>query len=126
MSQHVRVFVIDDSEIARELVQEILAEEGYEVETSDTPFLVAARLTMFRPDLILLDLRMPGLTEDKLPGVIAAFRSACDATVLLHSAHERVEVMRLVKHAGADGSIEKTDDDATFVGRVRVWISRRG
>jgi two-component system OmpR family response regulator len=120
-----RVFVIDDSDISRELIGEILSEHGFEVESSESPFDLSGRLGRFRPDIILLDLRMPGMTEDKLPHVISLYRAACDARVLLHSAHDRVEVMRIVKNAGADGSIEKTDDDATLVERVKLWMNRR-
>jgi FixJ family two-component response regulator len=121
-----RVFVIDDSEIARELLTLILESNDFQVESSETPFELGPRLARFQPSVILLDLRMPGLTEEKLPAVVAAFRAACRAFVVLHSAHDRVEVMRIVKHAGADGSIEKTDDDELFVERVQQWADKRG
>jgi DNA-binding NarL/FixJ family response regulator len=74
--------------------------------------------------LILLDLRMPGLTEDMLPAVVASYRAACNGFVVLHSAHEAAEVARIVGASGADGSIEKSDDDELFVECVREWASR--
>jgi CheY-like chemotaxis protein len=120
-----RVYVIDDSEIARELITLILDGSGFEVLSSETPFDIGAELARFQPAVILLDLRMPGLTEDQLPGVVAGYRAACKGSVVLHSAHEPVEVARIVERAGADGSIEKTDDDELFVQRVREWASRR-
>jgi two-component system, NtrC family, nitrogen regulation response regulator GlnG len=124
MTSSRRVFVIDDSEIARELVTMILEEHGLTVESSDSPFELGSRLTRFQPAVILLDLRMPGLTEEKLPAVVASFRSACRASVVLHTAHDRVEVMRLVQHGGADGYIEKSDDDEQFVERLTQWLER--
>ncbi|MFT3924643.1 MAG: response regulator [Myxococcales bacterium] len=119
-----RVFVIDDSEIARELITLILDSHGFEVEASHTPFDLDTALKTFQPALILLDLRMPGLTEARLPEVVQQYRAACNAHVVLHSAHDREEVARIVQNAGADGSIEKTDDDALFVERVSEWVSR--
>jgi CheY-like chemotaxis protein len=116
-----RVFVIDDSEIARELAGLILESHGFEVQSSDTPFGIAPQLTSFQPHLILLDLRMPGLTEEKLPIVVSICRAACSAHVVLHSAHDPTEVARVVRHAAADGSIEKTEDDEAFVASVRRW-----
>ena len=112
-------------EIARELITLILEGSGFEVESSETPFDIADKLTRFQPSVILLDLRMPGLTEDQLPAVVKSYRKACNGAVVLHSAHEPVEVARIVRDSGADGSIEKTDDDQLFVERVQEWTSRR-
>jgi CheY-like chemotaxis protein len=125
MTSPLRVYVIDDSEIARELISLILEGSDFQVESSETPFGIAAALTRFQPSVILLDLRMPGLTEEQLPTVVASYRAACNGAVVLHSAHEPVEVARIVRDSGADGSIEKTDDDQLFVDRVREWIDRR-
>ncbi len=125
MTSPPRVYVIDDSEIARELITLILEASGFQVESSETPFEIADKLTRFQPAVILLDLRMPGLTEERLPAVVKSYRKACDGAVVLHSAHEPAEVARIVRNSGADGSIEKTDDDQLFLERVQAWLSRR-
>lgn len=119
-----RVAVIDDSDIARDLIALILEEHGFEVVSHESPFGLGSSLKRFDPDLVLLDLRMPGLSEDNLRSVVASYRAACGAWVVLHSAHDRVEVVRILQHAGADGAIEKTDDDATFVERIRAWVEK--
>jgi CheY-like chemotaxis protein len=124
MTFPLRVYVIDDSEIARELITLILEGSDFQVESSESPFDLAAELTRFQPSLILLDLRMPGLTEAQLPAVVASYRAACGGFVVLHSAHEPNEVARIVHASGADGSIEKTDNDELFVERVREWATR--
>jgi CheY-like chemotaxis protein len=125
MTSPLRVFVIDDSEIARELITLILDSAGFEVESSPSPFDLGPALQTFQPALILLDLRMPGLTEARLPEVVQQYRAACGAFVVLHSAHDRDEVARIVQDSGADGNIEKTDDDALFVERVTEWTARK-
>ena len=119
-----RVVVIDDSDIARDLISMILEEHGFEVAAHDSPFGLGPSLKRFDPHLVLLDLRMPGVTEENLRSVVSSFRAACGAWVVLHSAHERVEVVRILQHAGADGSLEKTDDDAAFVERIRSWVEK--
>jgi len=124
MQQKGRVVVIDDSDIARDLISMILEEHGFEVVAHDSPFGLTGSLKRFDPHLVLLDLRMPGLSEDNLKSVVASYRTACNAWVVLHSAHDRVEVVRILQQAGADGSIEKTDDDSTFVERIRGWVER--
>ncbi len=124
IQQKGRVFIIDDSDIARDLISMILEEHGFEAVAHDSPFGLAGSLRRFDPHLVLLDLRMPGLNEENLKSVVASFRAVCSAWVVLHSAHDRAEVVRIVQQAGADGSIEKTDDDAMFVDRIRGWIER--
>lgn len=124
MQQKGRVVIIDDSDIARDLISMILEEHGFEVVAHDGPFGLTGSLRRFDPHVVLLDLRMPGLSEDNLKSVVASYRTACNAWVVLHSAHDRVEVVRILQQAGADGSIEKTDDDATFVERIRGWVER--
>lgn len=123
MSKPVRIFVIDDSEVARELVALILGEAGFDVATSVTPFHLHAALNAFKPALILLDLCMPGLTNDDLPRVVAEYRAACEAKVVLHSAHDGETVTRSVRSAQADGSLEKNDDDQEFVAKIRLLLA---
>jgi len=56
-----RVLVIDDNEAHRQVVAEVLADEGYQVAiaASGEAGLAAARAV--RPDVLLLDLLMPGM-----------------------------------------------------------------
>ncbi len=55
----VRVLVVDDDESIRQIVHLFLSEEGYEVFEASNGEAALALLPVFRPDLILLDLRMP-------------------------------------------------------------------
>jgi CheY-like chemotaxis protein len=49
-----RVLVIDDNEAHRQVVADVLADEGYQVS-------IAAEARASRPDVLLLDLLMPGM-----------------------------------------------------------------
>ena len=55
-----RVLVIDDEEDICETIAEIAESRGFEVATISDPSLVADKLVEFRPDIIMLDLMMPG------------------------------------------------------------------
>ncbi len=54
--------IVDDEEDARDLIASVLAEAGYLVDVARDGFEAINRLTAVRPDLVLTDLRMPGLT----------------------------------------------------------------
>lgn len=61
MSMPCRVLVIDDNEAHRQVVADVLSDEGYQVSiaASGEDGLAAARAA--RPDVLLLDLLMPGM-----------------------------------------------------------------
>jgi CheY-like chemotaxis protein len=57
-----RVLVVDDEEMIRRIVSTILEAEGYRVAAAEEGATALRMIEADRPDLVLLDLRMPGLT----------------------------------------------------------------
>lgn len=53
--------IVDDDQDARELIGEVLVEAGYTVEVAGDGFEAMAKLPRALPDLVLTDLRMPGM-----------------------------------------------------------------
>lgn len=56
-----RILVVDDEPNARKALSEILTDEGYAVETASDGFRALGALPTMEPDLVLTDLKMPGL-----------------------------------------------------------------
>jgi CheY-like chemotaxis protein len=56
-----RILVVDDEEDIRLLYQEVLEEEGYEVELAGGGEEALEKLKQWKPDLVTLDLKMPGI-----------------------------------------------------------------
>jgi DNA-binding NtrC family response regulator len=56
-----RILIVDDESNARAALSEILREEGYATETAADGFKALGKLDEFTPDVILTDLKMPGL-----------------------------------------------------------------
>jgi DNA-binding NtrC family response regulator len=61
MPQRGRILIVDDESNARAALSEILREEGYATETAADGFKALGKLDEFTPDVILTDLKMPGL-----------------------------------------------------------------
>ncbi len=61
MAQRGRILIVDDESNARAALSEILREEGYATETAADGFKALGKLDEFTPDVILTDLKMPGL-----------------------------------------------------------------
>ena len=55
------ILVVDDEPDALALLTSILTEEGYRVRPADSGSLALASVAISPPDLILLDMRMPGM-----------------------------------------------------------------
>jgi len=61
MTNGQRIFVVDDEESIRLLLQEDLADDGYQVAVFANGNDVLSTLETSQPDLIILDIRMPGI-----------------------------------------------------------------
>jgi DNA-binding NtrC family response regulator len=61
MAHRGRILIVDDESNARAALSEILREEGYATETAADGFKALGKLDEFAPDVILTDLKMPGL-----------------------------------------------------------------
>jgi CheY-like chemotaxis protein len=62
MADRKRVLVVDDEEMMRELVASMLESEGYVVSLASGGEEALAQIEAAPPDLVLLDLRMPGVS----------------------------------------------------------------
>jgi DNA-binding NtrC family response regulator len=56
-----RILIVDDEANARTALAELLRDEGFQVETAADGFKALPKLEEFAPDLLLTDLKMPGL-----------------------------------------------------------------
>lgn len=54
-----RILVVDDDESIRQFIEMALADRGYEIVTAEHGRAALERIEAGRPDLILLDMRMP-------------------------------------------------------------------
>ncbi|MBL9110661.1 MAG: sigma-54-dependent Fis family transcriptional regulator, partial [Myxococcales bacterium] len=61
MASRGRILIVDDEANARAALSEILHDEGYVTETAADGFKALGKLEDFQPDVILTDLKMPGL-----------------------------------------------------------------
>jgi two-component system response regulator MtrA len=71
-----RVLVVEDNEDIRNLISIILTGESYEVLAVETGTQALEIYTEFKPDLILLDIAMPGISGFEVLEQIRDIRSA--------------------------------------------------
>jgi CheY-like chemotaxis protein len=56
-----RILVVDDDELVRMNLEMVLRMEGYEVRTADSGETALDVATQFEPDVVVLDITMPGM-----------------------------------------------------------------
>lgn len=104
-----RVLVVDDSEPTVRLLKAELEAKGHEVMTANgadsATKIILKKKT--RPDLVLLDVNMPGVNGEELCRFIKANSLFAGIQVVFCSAAEDAELQRLVKSCGADGYVRK-------------------
>jgi DNA-binding NtrC family response regulator len=79
-----RILIVDDEANARAALSEILREDGYTTETAADGFKALGKLEEFQPDVVLTDLKMPGL--DGIGLMEKAQAIAGDATFVVMTA----------------------------------------
>ncbi len=105
MSQPGRILIVDDEVNARSALAELLREEGYSVETAADGFKALPKLDDFAPDVIVTDLKMPGL--DGLGLMRKALDQDVDRAVIVMTAFGAVETAVAAMRAGAADYLSK-------------------
>ncbi|MEZ4367882.1 MAG: sigma-54 dependent transcriptional regulator [Kofleriaceae bacterium] len=72
MARSGRILVVDDEVNARSALGELLRDEGFEVETAADAFKALGKYADFAPDVVLTDLKMPGMDGIELVTKLAA------------------------------------------------------
>ena len=114
------IMVIDDCAITLDVTRIHLEEAGYEVITRSKPIGTTAEIIRMKPDCVLIDISMPGLTGDKITKVIR--EKNVETKIVLFSAKEESELLELVLECGANGFIMKTENKAKFINKVKAFI----
>jgi AmiR/NasT family two-component response regulator len=117
-----RVLVAEDEALIRLDLAEMLAEEGYEVVGEAADGATAVRLAEeLRPDLVVLDVKMP-----VLDGISAAERIVAQriAPVLILTAFSQRELVERARAAGAMAYLVKPFVKADLMPAIEMALSR--
>ncbi|MFZ1755310.1 MAG: response regulator transcription factor [Caldilineaceae bacterium] len=116
-----RILVIDDDRLMRRSVSLSLADAGYATETAGSGEEGLALARKLRPDLVLLDIGLPGM--DGLE-TLRTFQKEVDAPVIFVTARRREldEIVGL--EMGADDYVTKPFDMDVLLARVKVVLRR--
>ncbi|MEM6664036.1 MAG: response regulator transcription factor [Pseudomonadota bacterium] len=121
IEQRQTILIVDDDPDIRNLVAEFLSCEGLDVEQAENAETMDAVLARVRPDLIVLDLMLPG--EDGL-SICRRLRAAGGPAILMLTAKSD-EIDRVVGlEMGADDYLVKPFGPRELLARIRAVLRR--
>ena len=115
------VVLVEDDEDIRRLVRDLLAREGFAVDVADTGAALDQVLARKRPDLVILDLMLPG--EDGL-SICRRLRSHGSVPILMLTAKSDPVDRVVGLEMGADDYVTKPFNPRELLARVRALLRR--
>jgi cyclic di-GMP phosphodiesterase len=104
------VLIVDDEYIGRETLQSVLEGEGYELEMAENGLQAIEKAKKLLPDVILLDVMMPGMTGFEVCQRIRNDPQIAEIPIIILTALDDRESLLNALKAGADDFISKPFD----------------
>jgi len=117
-----RVLVVEDDEEIADVLRRSLRGEGYEVRTSDDGVEALDLAAVFTPDLVVLDLGLPGMDGVE---VCRRLRAEGDVPILILTARAETEDRVGGLDSGADDYLVKPFERKELLARIRALLRRR-
>ncbi|MBW9269338.1 MAG: response regulator [Candidatus Thiodiazotropha sp. (ex. Lucinisca nassula)] len=124
LNTHYRVLVVEDDQSQAEFSRKLLKKGGFETLIITDPMRVMEAVEGFQPDLILMDLYMPGANGIELTQLIRSKPTACFIPIVFLSGEENIENKILALHSGADDFLTKPVRAPHFIATLQTRIKR--
>ena len=119
-----RVLVVDDNFMNVEMASYVLSANAITVETAEDAQEALAKIPGFKPDLILMDIQMPGMDGVMLTQRLKADAATRQIIVIAFTAYAMKGDAARLTAAGCDGYIAKPIDVRTFAAQVLAYRSQ--
>ncbi len=124
MAQTKKILVIDDEESSQKLLRDMLVPHDYEIwvaSDGEDGIQIAKKQN---PDLIILDVRLPGMDGFKVQEILSQDESTKKIPVIFVTVKAGIkETLRAMTH-GAVGYIEKPFSVKRLIGKVKAILSK--
>jgi CheY-like chemotaxis protein len=118
-----RVLVVDDNELNLELVRYVLESGGLQVDSVADAEQALSCLALGLPDLILMDIQLPGMDGLALTRRLKAEPATRHLPIIAFTAYAMSgDELNFLK-AGCDGYLSKPIDVRRFADQVRAFLS---
>ncbi len=122
---HGKLLIVDDEEDILEVLSYMLSREGYTVVTAETGEKCVELASSHLPDLILLDLMLPGIDGRDVCGILKNDPRLKHIPVIMLTAKAEESDVVAGLEVGADDYVAKPFSPGILLARVKAMLRRR-
>lgn len=119
-----KILIVDDDHQMLATLSALLTPWGFQVETLTDPQQFAQTLTLSIPDLLILDIEMPGFNGIELCQVVRGDPRWRELPVLFLSTHHDADIIHQVFTVGADDYVQKPIIGPELIARILNRLER--
>jgi CheY-like chemotaxis protein len=120
---HEAILIVEDNIDNQELTRFLLEAAGFQVRLAQDAEAALTILKTFRPQLILMDIQLPGMDGLELTRRLRQDPALRDVIIVALSAYAMKRDKDSALAAGCDGYVTKPIDTRTFVDVVRGYLN---
>lgn len=115
---NITVLIVEDNEQNRYLLTFLLEQNGFRVVSAVDGASALELVPALKPDLILLDIQLPGMDGYEVAAALRAMAQVRDTPIVAVTSYAMVGDRERALSAGCSGYMEKPIDPDTFVAEV--------
>lgn len=116
------LLLVDDDAVSLKMTAAVLRSEGYRVHLYSTGEQALMALNTMSPDMILVDLQLPGMDGLELTRRVRAQQRMKEMLVVALTGSDSADTEAQAYEAGCDGFITKSIDKRTLARRLRAFF----
>jgi pilus assembly protein CpaE len=119
-----KILIVDDDIDTLQLVGTMLERQGYEIAAANNGVKAVEMARQERPDLILLDVMMPGMDGYEVTRKLRAMEETALIPIIMFTAKAQVDDKVAGFESGADDYLTKPTHPAELIARVKTVLTR--
>jgi two-component system response regulator (stage 0 sporulation protein F) len=120
--KHRRIMIVDDDSDQRVMIQMMLEKEGYETMLAENGSQFLEKIDKFDPDLVILDVMMPGLTTEEILEKLSSKKSKPKIILLTVVRYSEEALAEILKKGNIVAYIKKPFDLDDFINAINELI----
>ena len=118
-----KILIVEDDRISQKMVRDALQAGGYETEEAESGEAALEKVAERTPDLILMDIRLPGIDGLETARRLKADPQTAAIPVVAVTAHAMPEDESMIREAGCDAYMPKPLRFSSLISLVRNILS---
>jgi len=120
-----KILIVDDDPSVRKLLTKMLSADKYETAVAPDGFEAGIKVMEFKPDLIILDLFMPGMDGFDVCERMKGNSSTSDIKILAITGYDTKENKDRIVQAGADGYLVKPVGKSKLLKNIEELLKKK-